>query len=171
MTKRKAIVAAVVLGLALSAPAFANDATPAKKADAAVKVDAKATATSQPAADVKMPDQVPKDAGEAIDKGKEIIEFAKAKNWWGMSAAIIWLLMFVLKLVGLFKKIGKRWAYIIVPVLSVAAMLLSKFAGDLSWGAAVAVLTSGPTAALLNDFVKRGILNKEPSTPMNGGGA
>ena len=173
MTKRNFVVASILLATLVCVPAIAKDASVAPDAKAkvtatekAVPAVAKTAPSTQPAVDVKLPDQAPKDASEAIDKGKEIIAFAQAKNWWGMSAAIIWLLMFIMKLAGLFKKIGKRWAYIIVPVLSIAAMLLSKFAGDLSWSAAVYVLTSGPSAALINDFVKRGILNKEPETKM-----
>jgi hypothetical protein len=72
--------------------------------------------------------------------------------------------MFCLKSFGLFKKIGKRWSYLLVPLLSVAAMLLSKFAGGLSWETAFLTLTSGPVAALLNDFIKRGVLGKEHTT-------
>ena len=97
------------------------------------------------------------------------IEFAKAKNWWGLSAICIFVLMFILKLTGVFKKVGKRWAYVIVPALSIVAMLLTKFAGGLSWGAAIAVLTSGPAMAALSDLVKRGIMGKEHKTPVNGG--
>jgi hypothetical protein len=180
MTKRGFVATSILLVALVCVPALAKDASVApvakakvvtveKAAPAAAKTEpavAKTAAATQPAVDVKLPEQAPKDASEAIDKGKEIIAFAQAKNWWGMSAAIIWLLMFIMKISGLFKKIGKRWAYIIVPSLSIAAMLLSKFAGDLSWSAAIYVLTSGPSAALLNDFVKRGLLNKEPETKM-----
>jgi hypothetical protein len=75
--------------------------------------------------------------------------------------------MFGLKAVGTFQKFGKRWAYIIVPLLSVAGMLLARFAGEVSWDAAWLLLTSGPCVALLSDFVTRGILGKEPTTPIN----
>ena len=115
---------------------------------------------------VDLPKEAPKDAKEAVKMGQEAISMTKAGNWFGFSSLAIWILMFLLKVFGLFQKIGKRWAYIIVPVLSVAAMLLAKFAGDLSWTAALAVLTSGPVAALANDFVKRGVLGKEPKTPV-----
>jgi hypothetical protein len=116
-----------------------------------------------------MPTKVPTDVSGAIDLAKDTFKAGKAKNWWLMSAGIIWLLMFGLKVAKLFKKMGKRWAYITVGALSLASMLLAKFGGGVSWEAAIAVLTSGPFMAFANDFVKRGILGKEPSTPVNGG--
>lgn len=122
--------------------------------------DAKATKVATP---VSMPTQVPSDASAAIDLAKNTFRAGATKSWWLMSAGIIWLLMFILKLVKLFKKMGKRWAYITVGFLSMAAMLLAKFGGGVSWEAAIAVLTSGPFMAFANDFIKRGILNKTPS--------
>lgn len=159
--KRAVLLAA--FGLLLASGAYAAP-------DAGTKTDAKVMATtgaaSQPA-EPAMPKEVAKDAGQAIDQGKGLIEFAKAKQWFAFSAGAIWLLMFLFKLgrtyVGFMQKIPKRVLWIVVPVLSVVAMLLAKFQGDLSWGAAIAVLTSGPSAAFLNDFVKRGLLNQEPS--------
>lgn len=133
-------------------------------APAATKVVQAITATSQPASQPVIAE--PKTAVEAIDTAKQGVEFAKTRNWFGLSACAIFIIMFILNAVKLFDKIGKRWAYIILPVLGVAAMLLSRFAGGLSWEAAIAVLTSAPCTGLLWDFVKRGILAKEAETPM-----
>lgn len=162
--------------LALATPAFADDPKPATKVEAKKVEPKKDAPASQPAKkeevkkeEVPLPDGAPKDAAEAVEMAQQGIEFAKAKNWWGMSAIAIFILMFILKVAGVFKKVGKRWAYILVPVLSLAAMLLTKFAGGLSWGAAIAVLTSGPAMAALSDLVKRGVLGKEHKTPVNGG--
>jgi hypothetical protein len=133
-----------------------------------VKPAATAPAASQPATVVATP-QVPGEpqtAAQAVESAKQGIEYAKAKNWWGLSSIVIFLIMFGLNATKLFDKIGKRWAYIILPVLGVAAMLLAKFAGDLSWGAAIAVLTSAPCMGLAWDFVKRGILAQEVTTTM-----
>ena len=161
--KRAAIIA---IGLALSTPAFAADAE-VKPAAKVMVTDASVPASDAKAvAPIKMPTEVPKDASGAIDLAKDTFNAGKAKNWWLMSAGIIWLLMFVMKIAGLFKKIGKRWAYISVGVLSMAAMLLAKFGGGASWEAAVALMTSGPFMAFANDFIKRGILGKEPTTPI-----
>jgi hypothetical protein len=154
----------ICVGLALSAPAFADDVKPATKVE--VKAPASAPASQPVVEDVKLPEGAPQNLEEAMESAKEGIAFAKAKNWWGMSAVVIFILMFVLKAVGVFKKVGKRWAYVIVPGLSVVAMLLAKFAGGVSWGAAVTVLTSGPAMAALTDLVKRGVLGKEHSTPV-----
>jgi hypothetical protein len=115
---------------------------------------------------VIMPDGVPDSPEEAMQMAQKGVEYVKAKNWWGLSAIAIFIAMFVMKAAGLFKKIGKRWAYIVVPSLSLIAMVLAKFAGGLSWAAAAAVLTSGPAMAVLNDFVKRGVMGKEPTTPV-----
>jgi len=158
------VITIAILGLLLAAPAIAAPDT-GVKTDAVVKVDARVPA-SQPAAEPTDPN-VPKDSGAAVEKGKEAIELAKAKKWFAFSAAVIWLLMFLFKLgrktIGFMKSIPKRVLWIVLPLLSVAAMLLARFQGDLSWSAAVGVLTSGPAVAFLNDFVKRGLLNKEPS--------
>lgn len=161
MNKRSAVAIAFVL--AISTMAYAQDGTPPAVTDAAV-VQTDATPASQPV--VLLPPAVPVTVEEAIVAGQEVIEAGKVRNWWGMSAGIIWLLMFLMKTFGLFVKIGKRWAYVIVPALSIGAMVLSKLAGDLSWLGAIGVLTSGPTVALLNDLIKRGILGKEPTTPV-----
>jgi len=142
--------------------------------DAKVTVPAKVdtTPTAQPA-DPTMPTDVPKDGSAALDKGKEVVELAKAKRWFAMSAGVIWLLLFLLKVgrktLDFLKGMHRRWLYVIVCVLSIAAMVLAKLQGDLSWGAAVNVLLSGPAAAYLNDLFKRGIFGKEP-TPNGGGG-
>jgi hypothetical protein len=112
----------------------------------------------------------PKTAGEVIDAAKQGFEAAKAKNWFGFSSIAILVLVWILKTAGLFKKIAKRWIYIIVPALGVIAMLLAAFVGGLSFGTAWTVLASAPCAALLSDFVKRGILNQEYETQMKPGG-
>lgn len=167
---RKVIVL-LVLAVLLAIPVIAGstDAGPVTdvgKVTATTKQPVKA-ATDEP----QEPKAVPKDTGEAWDKGKGLIELAKAKKWFAFSAAIIFILMFLFKLgrkkLGFMQQIPKRVLWIILPLLSIAAMLLSKFQGDLSWTAAMAVLFSGPGAAFLNDFIKRGILNKEYS-PMRG---
>ena len=153
----------VLATLLFATPVMAVDAGAPKDAAATVAADSgKVVTDAAPAVVIDLPKEVPQDLGGAVDLAKDAFQAGAAKNWWLMSASIIWLLMFGLKMGGLFDKIGRRWAYILVPVLSLAAMLLSKFAGDLSWAAAAAVLTSGPSAALMNDFVKRGILAKEP---------
>jgi len=102
----------------------------------------------------------PATAGDALEAGKKAVDFAKAKNWLGFSALAILVLVWILKsVVGKFID-SKRWLYITVPLLGVAAMLLSAFAGGVSWENAWLVLSSAPVAALASDFVKRGILNK-----------
>jgi hypothetical protein len=149
-------------------------AAPAFSAPDAAVTTAPITAVAEPATDVPTDPKVPADPGAALDMGKGVIADAKAKQYFTMSAGIIWLIMFLFKTgrktIGFMKKIPKRVLWVVLPILSVGAMLLSKFQGDLSWAAAVGVLTSGPCVAFLNDFVKRGLLNKEP-TPMTTGSA
>lgn len=110
------------------------------------------------------PDQV-------ITAAKSGVGYAKAKNWFGLSSVLIFILVWVLKTAGLFKKIAKRWIYIIVPGLGISAMLLAQFAGGVSLDQAWLVLASAPCAALFSDFVKRGILNQEYETKMKPPGA
>lgn len=74
--------------------------------------------------------------------------------------------MFLLKLIGLkvgfWEKLG-RWRYVIVPVLSLAAALLAKFQGGLSFQAAAAVFGTGMAAAKLEELWSHGILGKKHS--------
>lgn len=157
----------VLASLFIPALAFA-DVTPdagTTKATSDAKVTSSVKVVSTDAG-VALPVGTPGDMSEAVDKVKDIISLGKAKNFWGMSAGIIFVVMFILKLFNLFKYIGKRWSYVIVGVLSVAAMLLTKFAAGVSWEGAILVLTSGPSMGYLSDLVKRGILGQEPSTPM-----
>lgn len=167
-----AVLASVFLLASIDLSYAAPDAKVVKADSKVVAVEKKEVKKDEKMTDkkeeVSLPKDAPKTVDEALDKGKEGIEFAKVKNWFGMSSAIIFIMMFLMKMFGLFKKVGKRWAYIIVPVLSMAAMLCAKFAGGLSWEAAYIVMTSGPFVALLNDFVKRGVLGKEHATPVNG---
>jgi len=169
--KKSILVAIAAASLCMSAPVFAADGGAKDgKASPAAKAPAKAAPAVKKADEPKMPTKVPADASKAIDLAKDTFNAGKAKNWWLMSAGIIWLLMFGMKIAKLFKKMGKRWAYLTVGIMSMAAMLAAKFGGGVSWEAAIAVLTSGPFMAFANDFVKRGILGKEPTTPINGGG-
>lgn len=136
--------------------------------DGGVIIDATA---SVEVLDPSLPATVPADGAEAFDAAKGLVENVKAKEWFAFSAGIIWLIMFLLKVgrksVGFMKKMPKRVLWIVVPILSIVAMVLAKLQGDLSWGAAVGVLFSGPSAAFFNDFVKRGVLGKEPSSGVN----
>ena len=154
------VFVAVIPSLVFAVPdQEAATSTDAATSDAAV-------ATSEP-----FDPNIPKSASDALDKGKEALSLAKEKQWFAFSAGVIWLLMSLFKIarknVWFMKEIPKRFLWIILPLLSISAMLLARFQGDLSWGAAVGVMTSGPAVAFLNDFVKRGLLNKEPSSMKN----
>lgn len=124
------------------------------------------TVASAPTAEPVDPN-VPETGEEALEGGKQLVDLAKTKQWFALSAGVIWLLMFAFKWarknVSLLKRIPKRALWITLPILSVIAMLLAKLQGDLTWTAALGVLLSGPSVAFLNDLVKRGILNQEPS--------
>jgi len=163
----------------LASPAMAQET----KADPKAKVEVKAEATAKPAvtpsvtpasqpATVAMPviPGEPLTPAEAVDAAKKGIEFAKARNWLGLSSIAILILVFLLKLTKVFEKIGRRWLYIIVPGLGVVAMLLAGFVGGVSWNAAWLVLTSAPCAALFSDLIKRGILGQEPVNTIKAGG-
>lgn len=172
---KKLTVAIVLLfALGLTGNAYADpDAKPATKVEATKKAEPmkKEVAASQPTEPTDPP-EVPGSVAEAIDAGKKLVEQGKAKQWFAMSAGAIWLLMFGFKLVRkkFFPGMAKRVLWIIVPALSVAAMVLAKLQADLSWGAALTVLASGPSVAFLNDLIKRGIMGKEPTAPVNGNG-
>jgi hypothetical protein len=159
----------ILLAALLPTTALAVDAGTATKA-APAKAAAEAPVTKAPAEPTE-PKEVPDDASAAIDAGKQMVEDAKAKKWFAFSAGGIWILMFLFKAgrknINAMKKIPKRALWIAVPLLSVAAMVLAKLQSDLSWGAAVQVLFSGPSVAFLNDLLKRGIAGKTPS-PMGG---
>jgi hypothetical protein len=136
----------------------------AKKVD--IAVEPKVVAPVAAAAPVVVVPSEPTTPEEALSAAKQGFEFAKAKNWLGLSAICIFLIMFGLKTLKVFEKIGKRWAYILSPALSLVAMLLANLSGNVSWNTVWIVLASGPAGAVLNDLWKRGILGQEPSTPM-----
>ena len=100
------------------------------------------------------------------EASRALRSFREAKDWWTRSGILIFLFTVLLKLMGVFRRIGKRWIYILVPLMGIASALCSNFVGGISWDAAWIVLTAAPTAALLNDLVKRGILGEEPETPI-----
>lgn len=190
---RRTLLAMLPLAFVLTtADVSAQTPTPAAKAAPTVKVEGKLTipvtvapvkpatpapaavapapaapkAAAAPASQPVVPTAPPTTAGEAIEQVQTGVAFVKARNWFGMSAVIIFLIMFGLKFTDLYNKMGKRWSYVISAALSVTAMLLAKFAGGVSWEAAWVVLTSGPAMGALSDLVKRGILAKEPETPI-----
>lgn len=171
---RYLIAATAVMVIVLITPMLHAAPDAGVKADITV-IKAKPTSlpTSQPVADPAMPPDVPKTPGEAMTAAKDLLDMAKAKQWFGFSAGAIWLFMFLFKFgrknLDFMKKIPKRALWIMVPILSIAAMVLSKLQADLSWGAAFAVLFSGPSVAFLNDMVKRGVMGKEPASPVSGG--
>jgi hypothetical protein len=155
---RQAFCAILTVFLVSFSPAALADPKPSSEAKAA-------TPASQPAA-APTPSE-PQTTAEAVASAKLGLEYVKARNWLGASSIAIWLAIFALKLTKVFERIGKRWLYIILPVLGIAAMLLSALAGGVSWEAAWMVLGSAPVAALASDFVKRGVLAQEPTTPIN----
>jgi ABC-type uncharacterized transport system permease subunit len=79
-----------------------------------------------------------------------------------MSALIIIVIMFILKTAKLLEKLG-RWKYIVVPVLALAAALLSAFQGGLSFEVAAGVFTSGWATGMLEELWSHGILGKPHS--------
>jgi len=101
----------------------------------------------------------PQSPTEAVSAVKGAVAAAQQGQWWYCSAAAVFVLMFILKMAGLLAKMG-RWKHVIVPVLSVAAMLLARFQGGVSWEAAIAVLTSAASTAALEEAWSHGILQK-----------
>jgi hypothetical protein len=172
---KKLLLTAVLLVFAASSVYAQPVSEPDAKAPATMKNEPKKEEPASQPVGTSLPvdKNEPKDAGEAFDKGKEAVSLAREGKWMAFSALVIYILMFLLKLArknfNFMKNLKKRWLYIILGVLSLAAMLLSKFQGDLSWGAAMNVLTSSAATGVLNDILKRGILGKEPTTAVNGG--
>lgn len=172
---KKTLGTSVILYMLFTGVAYAQptDATPSDSAVEAGQPDSRVVVLDpiNVAIDPTFPEEVPESGGAAFDKGKQLVELAKAKEWFALSAGIIWLIMFLLKQgrkhIGFMKKMPKRALWIVVPVLSIVAMILTKLQAGLSWGAAVAVLFSGPSVAFMNDFVKRGVMGKEPTTAVN----
>lgn len=113
----------------------------------------------------------PKNASEALSTGKVAIDQVKSKQYWDFSFSVVLLLMFVWKFVitkwNMKDKIGKRWSYIVLAVLSFAAFFLSKFVGNVSWETALSILTSSASMGFLVDFIKRGVLGVEVTTKIN----
>lgn len=165
----------LLAGVAYGQPADATTDGPSKPIAASAAPDGGnvADAAVKAVTEPSEPSEVPSDVGGAVDAAKKVVELGKAKQWFAMSAGAIWLFMFLFKLgrktVWFMKKIPKRVLWILVPLLSVAAMVLSKLQEDMSWASASAVLMSGPSVAFLNDLVKRGVLGREPTNGVKGG--
>lgn len=147
--------------------------TPAEKQDIqkAVAASVKPATADAVTPSVFVAPTEPTTMQEATDAVKQGLAFVTARNWLGLAAVLIFIIMFALRSIkfggqNIFEKFGKRWAYIIVPLLSIAAMVLANLAGGVSWSAVWIVLASGPAGAMLNDLVKRGILGQEVTTPM-----
>lgn len=166
--KRLALVLACLPSIALAQPNLPTKAVPKVEAVPKASIPQPPTVKQPSTTLVEVPviPGEPQTQPEVIAAVKDGVALAKAKNWFGFSSIAILLVVFILKAVGLFKN-SKRLLYIIVPGLGVIAMLLAGFVGGISWNSAWLVLTSAPCAALLNDFVKRGILGKEQTTPIN----
>lgn len=162
-------ILALMTGLTLITGCWIEGRVRAQAPDAAYATSQPTSAASGPLASENVPDS----PSGAVELGKKAAAQLRAKQWFAMSASIIWLLMFVFKTlrktVPLMQRIPKRVLWIIVPCLSIAAMVLAKLEGDLSWDGALAVLLSGPAVAFSNDLVKRGLLGREPTTAVNSG--
>lgn len=133
-------------------PAAASQ--PAKAATAPKKFDG-GTAPS-----VGTTPEAPKTAEEGLKTVGGLIEAVKAKAWWFVAAAGVFILMLGLQIGGVFKKVGKAWTWIITGALSViAALLLSFDANGFSWATFLGFCTAGPTIAWVRGFVKKAIVN------------
>lgn len=150
----------IMLGILLIAPALyaAPDAKPAPKAiDAAPPVVKKFDASTPPAVGDEKP---PGDVAGGIEQGKTLWQAIKDKAWWLVAASGVFIVMLIFQLVGLFKKMGKRWTWVVAGALSfVAALLLAFDKNGFSWNAFLAFCTAGPTIAWLRGFVKKAVLN------------
>lgn len=105
---------------------------------------------------------VPQDGAGAIATVVAIWKAVKGRAWWFVAAASVFLIMFVVRLFGLFERLGKRWTWILTGVLSFAAATMLAFdANGFSWAAFVTYCTAGPTVAWLRGFVKKAVVIKE----------
>ena len=156
-----------------TAPAAAKDAPQPKAVAGPAEAKGPAAEPAKELAEPTYPKEVPDTLGGAVTQGSDLVEKAKTKQWFAFSAGIIWLIMFLVKWgrknLAFMQAIPKRALWVILPVLSIAALVLAKFQGDLSWASAIDVGTSGPLMAYLNDFFKRGVMGKEPSSTVREG--
>ena len=131
-------------------PVMATKAEPAKAEPAKADI-----APSLP--DAKSPETIE----EGIDQAQTLIGAIKAKAWWLVAAASIFIVMLIMQLLGLFKKMGKRLTWIITGVLSLAAALFLAFdKTGFSWQSFMTFVTAGPTIAWLRGFVKKAVIGK-----------
>lgn len=185
--KRFVFVLALVCAGTFSFNAFAKDAEPkATDAKPIVKIDApkdKVDAKVVKPLDAKVVDvkkEEPKKVKVApiedkipeVEDGakyiQSLIEAIKAKKWWAVGAAAVFLIMLALQMLGLFVKMGKKVTWIVTGALSVVAAVLLTFSeSGFSWSAFIGFLTAGPTIAWARGFVKKVFLTKEekPAEP------
>lgn len=160
---RYLIVSLLLLSLVFTGPAIAApDSGPVTKAPV-TKTETKKAPASQPVSKVKdFPGtKPPTDISGGIQEAETLWNAIKAKAWWLVAASGIFIVMLLLQLFGLFKKMGKRWTWIVTGGLSLLAALFLAFdKNGFSWGSFTAFATAGPTIAWLRGFIKKAVLNK-----------
>jgi hypothetical protein len=161
MKRTNVLPAAFAALLLTSASTYEALATPDAKAAPATSAPA-----TQPASMIETPSPVspdakpPTDIADGIDTARTLWQAIKDKAWWLVAACGVFLVMLVLQLAGLFRKMGKRWTWIVAGVLSFAAATCLAFDKDgFSWNAFLGFATAGPTIAWLRGFVKKAVLN------------
>jgi hypothetical protein len=166
----KAVVAALLFGiltLICIAPAIAQDAGTTADAGAAgieaglAKIDAAGEAAKAETPGAPGDKQPPGDIDGGLKEVRTLWGAIKDKAWWLATAAGIFLVMLILQLAGLFKRMGKRWTWIVAGVLSFAAALALSFdEKGFSWATFTGFATAGPTVAWLRGFIKKAVMNK-----------
>lgn len=118
---------------------------------------------SQPtAAPVDPSVKQPQTPGEAVEAAKDFGSALWGHKWWLAAAMGIFIIIFGLKFLGVFAKIGTLWAWILVGGLSLAAGCFAAFnEGGFNWTTFLAYVTAGPTIAWARDFVKDGLLQRK----------
>lgn len=104
--------------------------------------------------------EAPKTIEDGLKTAGGLIEAVKAKAWWFVAAAGVFLIMLGLQLFKAFDKMGKAWTWIVTGALSIiAALLLSFDKNGFSWATFLSFCTAGPTIAWGRGFVKKAIMN------------
>ncbi len=98
---------------------------------------------------------VPVTTDEALSTGADLVSAVKAKRYWLAVALGIFLTLFTLNGLKVWQKIGTRWAWLAVGLLSIAAGCFAAFdRGGFNWGTFLSYVTAGPTIAWVRDFMK-----------------
>ena len=115
---------------------------------------------------LKIPYSAPSTPEEVASVGTDLLSAIVSKRWWLSAALGIFLAMFILNTLKVWERVGTRWAWFTVGILTLLSGTFSSFeSGGFNWGSFLGYLTAGPTIAWVRDFIKDGLTLQKKENP------